>query len=145
MSRITITLETGYKVGDVYLKDAVLRSVTTGDIIEAGEESEKLIYNKEDEPELVVSPTRMATIVLAKQIVSIGNMQGPLTVDELKNLDPVDFNLLQDKAAELEKSDAKKIIKAGETRGRSEPTSPSTWPIDVTPCQRNWVVGVGNT
>lgn len=107
MASVTLTLTHGLLVGSDTLKDVVLREPTAGDIIEAQEESEKLVYAVETEgnrivPTLVASPTMVGVHVLRRQIVKIGNLSGPLELDMIKRLHPEDFGLLQAKADELD-------------------------------------------
>lgn len=107
MARIDITLTHGLTVGTDILKDAVLREPTAGDIIDAQEEAEKLVYAVDPDtgrlvPSLVASPTMVGVHVLRRQIVKIGNLSGPIELDMLKRLHPDDLNLLQAKADRLD-------------------------------------------
>jgi len=106
MASINFSLIHGYKVGEDTLMDVVLREVIAGDVIEAQEESEKLVMVPTEkgqlQPELIPSPTLVGINVLRRQIVSIGNAKGPFDVYEIKKLHPVDLSLLQEKADELD-------------------------------------------
>ncbi|MEW6647188.1 MAG: phage tail assembly protein [Pseudomonadota bacterium] len=109
MAQITIPLQHGIKIGSDNLMEIVLREPLAGDIIEAQEESEKLVYAVEGNkvvPTLVASPTMVGVHVLRRQIVRIGKgdaaVQGPITLDVLKMLHPDDLDLLQGKANELD-------------------------------------------
>lgn len=105
MAKITIKLEHGLTIGKDVLREVVLREVTAGDIIEAQEESEKLVYAIENNklvPTLVASPTLVGIHVLRRQIVSIGDIGGPIGMELIKQLKPVDLDLLQKKAEELD-------------------------------------------
>ena len=124
MAEITVTLIHGYKVGKETLKDAVLREVTAGDVIEAMEESEKIVMMPNEsgqlEPQFVPSPTMVGVHVLRRQLKCIGNVSGPFDLAEIKRLYPVDLKLLQDKADELDSAtDAKAAPQAVTQRGRS--------------------------
>ncbi|MBU1611929.1 MAG: phage tail assembly protein [Proteobacteria bacterium] len=120
MAQITITLFTGLKVGEEMLKDVTMRDVTAGDIIEANEESEKAVITT-DGPQLVMSPTLVGLNVLRRQIVSIGNIKGPISISELKKLTPHDLNQLQVQADAMDDAVAAEIIgKEMTKRGRAE-------------------------
>jgi phage FluMu protein gp41 len=105
MAKLNTKLEHGLKVGKDVLHDVVLREVTAGDIIDAQEESEKLVYAVENNklvPTLVASPTLVGIHVLRRQIVRIGDVQGPINLDLIKQLHPADLDHLQKKADELD-------------------------------------------
>ncbi|SNS05540.1 Mu-like prophage FluMu protein gp41 [Humidesulfovibrio mexicanus] len=114
MNTLTLTLMDGLAIGEDVLKEAVLRASTCGDIIEAHEESEKLVYTKEG-PRLVSSPTLSGAGMLRRQIVRIGNMQGPFSLQDLHKLSPRDMRALQDAAEALDDAAAGEALSA---RGR---------------------------
>ena len=124
MAEIEFILDKGIKVGEVCHTKAILRDPTSGDVIDASVESEKVVLvpvAKDDqgefinEPQLVTSPTLLAAHVLRRQIVRIGDLEGPFEMAMLRKLSPSDMNLMQKKAAELE--DASLAVAQ---RGRSE-------------------------
>ncbi len=105
MGKVTVQLEHGLKVGDDLLTEAEIREATAGDLIEAQEEAERLVYAMRDgrmEPTLVASPVRLGVEVLRRQIVRIGNMSGPIDLTQIKQLSPLDLNRLEGAARELE-------------------------------------------
>ena len=107
MGQITCTLKHGLKIGEDVLREVTLREPRAGDIIEAQEESEKLVLvprpdGKGGDPHLVASPTLVGVHVLRRQIVRIGNVQGPLSLSELKRLHPEDLGLIQARADEID-------------------------------------------
>ncbi len=105
MGKVTVQLEHGLKVGDDLLTEAEIREATAGDLIEAQEEAERLVYAMRDgrmEPTLVASPVRLGVEVLRRQIVRIGNMSGPIDLAQIKQLSPLDLNRLEGAARELE-------------------------------------------
>lgn len=126
MATVPVTLTHGLKIGEDTLKDAVLREPTAGDIIEAQEEAEKLVYTVEDNgnrivPTLVASPTMVGVHVLRRQIVKIGNLSGPIELDMIKRLHPEDFGLLQAKADELDAATSAEIAsREVAQRGRTD-------------------------
>lgn len=104
MAEFTVDLPVGITLGSVCHKKAIMRDATVQDILEATEESEKLVMapvgvddagNMQREPQLVVSPTACGVNTLRRQIVSIGPLQGPFDSAMLNKLDPDDFHALQ--------------------------------------------------
>lgn len=126
MARIELTLTHGLVVGDDTLKAVVLREPTAGDIIDAQEEAEKLVYAVDPDtarlvPSLVASPTMVGVHVLRRQIVAIGNLSGPIELAMLKRLHPEDLALLQAKADELDAAANAEIASREVTRrGRDD-------------------------
>lgn len=107
MATVNLTLTHGLLIGGDTLKDVVMREPSAGDIIEAQEESEKLVYAVDTAgdrivPTLVASPTMVGVHVLRRQIVKLGNLSGPLELGMIKRLHPEDFGALQAKADELD-------------------------------------------
>ena len=98
----TVTLKKGLRVKDAVHTEAEIRESTAGDFIEATEESERLCQTPDGNYVLVASPTLVGINILRRQIVRIGEYEGPLTLGELKKLSGGDLSLLQDKATQLE-------------------------------------------
>jgi len=125
MSKIEVTLIHGYKLGERTLKNAFIRPYSAADLMDAEEESEKLIAttNAEGEIEhkLVLSPALYGRNIFRRQVVGIDDLSGPFTIDELtENLHLEDFVLLQQKTEELdEASIAKSTTKAVTAKGKS--------------------------
>ncbi|MGP9666247.1 hypothetical protein ACT3TY_16710, partial [Halomonas sp. AOP22-C1-8] len=96
-TRIDVPLIHGLKIGEAVCKDAKLREATAGDVLEAQEAAERLMMVPTQngvEPMLVVSPSRVGVEVLRRQIVSIGDVSGPLDLKLMHRLHPEDLNLL---------------------------------------------------
>jgi len=117
MARIEVPLTKGLKLGDVPQKKAVLESLDSGPIIEAAEDSEKLIYGQEG-PVLVQSPSRLGAEILRRQIKSIGDIPGPLSLEMLGKLSGEDYALLDAASDDLDQAIAKEI----ESLGRNDAT-----------------------
>ncbi len=87
-------------------KHVKLRAATAGDVIEAQEESEKLVYAADAAgnimPTLVTSPSLTGIHVLRRQIARLDDLHGPLDLALLKKLHIEDFDLIQAKAQELD-------------------------------------------
>jgi phage FluMu protein gp41 len=124
MAQLKVTLKHGLKVGEDTLAEVTLREVTAGDIIEAQDESEKLVYAADGGklvPTLVASPTMVGVHVLRRQVARIGDMDGPLSLEQLKRLHPDDLNLLQAKADEMDgATEAEAASREVAQRGRGD-------------------------
>ena len=128
MSRTEVTLIHGVKVGDEMQLIATLREPTAGDVIDATVESEKLLFTPAGY-QLIASPTLVGANVLRRQIVSIGVLQGPLDLDQIKRLHPEDLNILQDAAERLEQAASQAVTQ----RGRSDNAGSATGASDGHP------------
>ena len=121
MGNVTVTLKKGFKVGEVVHLEAELREASSGDILDAMEESEKLVMVPTEsggtEPTLVASPTLVGIHTLRRQIVRIGEYQGPMTLVEIKKLVPYDLNLLQIQVEILETAGLKELSDRGRDSG----------------------------
>jgi len=60
------------------------------------------VENNKLVPTLVASPAMVGIHVLRRQIVRIGDVGGPISLDMIKLLHPVDLDLIQKKADELD-------------------------------------------
>lgn len=80
----TIELKHGFKVGEKFHRTAVLREVTTGDMLDAEDDApanKRMQYN---------------AALLARLLLSAGEFKGPFTVGMIRDLHPMDFAALQD-------------------------------------------------
>lgn len=117
MSTVKVTLHKGLKIKDVYHKEAQLREATAGDMIDATEDSERLALTPEGNYILVASPTLVGINILRRQIVKVGEYEGPLTLTEMKMLSGADIGLLQQKAEQLDTAVAEELAKRGRDNG----------------------------
>ena len=101
MATVKCTLNKGLTVGETVHKLAEIREVTAGDLIDATDESEKLVPTPEGY-QLIPSPTLVGLHTLRRQIVAIGDHPGPLTMAEMKLLSGTDLELLQQTATTLD-------------------------------------------
>lgn len=124
MATITVSLQKGITIGDKVHRDAVLREPTALDVIEATIDSEKVVMvpsgiSGDGEavltPQLISSPTMVGIKVLLKQIVRIGDIQGPIDTLFIGKLSPEDLNILQRAANGLENASLEVAL-----RGRSD-------------------------
>lgn len=115
----------GLAVGEKNFKNVELRAPTAGDVIDAQEESEKLVYALIDgqlAPTLVTSPSLVGMNVLRRQIVRIGEVGGPIDAAVLKKLPIEDLEIIQEKAGELDaalaaRAAARKVTARGRDDG----------------------------
>ena len=101
MATVIDRFHTGLKIGDTVHTEFEIREATAADLIEATEESERLVMTA-DGPALVASPTLVGLNTLRRQIVRIGDYPGPIAIAELKKLTAVDLSILQEKAESLD-------------------------------------------
>ncbi len=108
----TIPLTKPVTIGKEECHELVLREPTAADIIEAQEESEKLVMTS-DGPQLVASPSKVGLGILRRQVVSIGEkVQGPVDVETLKRLSVPDLNAVQNTADAMDKAQAAEALQA---------------------------------
>ena len=112
MATVKVPLNTGLTIGDEIHKEAVIREVTAGDLIDATDDSEKVVLTA-DGYALLVSNTLAGLHTLRRQIVSVGSHPGPLTLGELRLLSGKDLNLLQDAAEKLDNASLRKAEENG--------------------------------
>jgi phage FluMu protein gp41 len=121
MASAKFQLQDGYLVGEKKLLDVELREVTAGDIVEAQADSEKLVHTSEGW-QFVLSPSAVGINVLRRQIVRIGDVDGPLSVKDICRLSARDLERLQSEADALEQAALAATASQGAAqRGRSEP------------------------
>lgn len=117
-----VTLHKGLTVGEKVHNIATLRELNAGDVLRAMEESERVVMVPTAngiEPSLLMSNALMGVNTLRRQIVSIGEIQGPIEREQLDLLSDRDLDILQKGASDMEKA----IVKALSERGRSGATS----------------------
>lgn len=133
-TRITVPLIHGLKIGEIVCKDVVLREATAGDVLDAQEAAERLMMVPTQngvEPMLVVSPSRVGVEVLRRQIVSIGDVSGPLDLKLMHKLHPEDLNLLLAKSEQLDGAAVAQTQEGVAQRGRGDSDHPTSDRADV--------------
>jgi phage FluMu protein gp41 len=117
-----VTLHKGLKVGEKVHNVVTLRELNAGDVLKAMEESERVVLVPTAnglEPSLLMSNSMMGVNTLRRQIVSIGEIQGPIEREQLDLLSDRDLDILNSGVSDMEKA----IVKALSERGRSSATS----------------------
>ncbi|MDA0148857.1 phage tail assembly protein [Vibrio sp. LaRot3] len=125
MATDEFTIEHGLPLGkgvDAEMQyDVKLRTLTTGDVIDARVAAEKVIFAPDpDSPEItkaitVVSDVTMGLELLRRQIASVGEIHGPLEMFQLRKFHPDDFETINQRAELLDKA-----TQVAEKRGRME-------------------------
>lgn len=109
-------------------KTCVLREATAGDVIESNAEAEKVVLvpvaiddkgQPVHEPQLVISPSLVSLHRLRRQIVSIGDLKGPIEQEMLFKLSAADLDKIQEKAGQLDEA-ANKASQAVTQVGRND-------------------------
>lgn len=103
MAEVTVELKIGLEIGDKTHKTAVIRELSAGDIFDAQADAERVV-NTEEGPQLVASPSAVGIHTLRRQIAKIGNIEGPLSLGEMRKLHPVDLELLHEECSKLEQA-----------------------------------------
>jgi phage FluMu protein gp41 len=114
-----VPLTSPVKIGDKEYDALFLTETTGAHIIEAQEESEKVVMTKEG-PALVASPTLVGLNILRRQ-VSVGDLNG-VDLAIIKRLSAQDLRMVQDKAEQMDNLAAiraMEILDGLEKRGRS--------------------------
>lgn len=106
-------LKQGLMYGDEPQYDVVLRDLTTGDLIDAELASERLMSDKQGNPVLMVSQVLFGYELLRRQIASIGKLQGPLSLAQLRSLTPEDLALINTALETVESAKAQKVLERG--------------------------------
>ncbi|WP_140918654.1 phage tail assembly protein [Limnobaculum xujianqingii] len=102
---MNITLIDGLVVGkednQVTHKEVVIRELTAGDMMTAQTASERVVETRQG-AKLVSSPSQMTYEMMRRAVVSIGPVQGPVSLAELGKLSQRDFGLLNDSIMALQ-------------------------------------------
>lgn len=118
----TVTLATGFPVKrdgeDCRLKVVTLRLLTAGDLFDAQAESEQVIRTP-DGWQLLTSDHLLSLHTLRRQIVSIDDHPGPLSIKELRTLEAHDLDLI------LRGADAQQQAMLQELKARGRPEAES--------------------
>lgn len=127
MAEHTFKLIHGLQLGDKSLVDVTIKDhLTSGELRAASEASEVLkimtLPSDDQEPVLVISPSRMASETMRRQILSIGDSKGPISLAELDRLHEDDIAIIQDACNIAQKLKTQKEL---DQRGRTDPAGDS--------------------
>ncbi|MBY8111738.1 phage tail assembly protein [Vibrio fluvialis] len=112
MAILTFSLQHGYKVGESTHHEVGLRELNSGDYIDAQVAAEKVIVH-EGKAVAYTSDVMYGLELLVRQVEYIGQVQGPLSVKELRKLHQDDFMMIQKKAQELDVMIAEELAQRG--------------------------------
>jgi phage FluMu protein gp41 len=115
-----VDLTDGLTIGDKQHTRVELKEYSAGDLMDACDAAEKMVYT-EAGPVLVASPTRMDMELLCRQIVKIGEHDGPLSIMEIRKLSGGDLAKLQIAAALLDAGASKASTMRGRPDGSQGP------------------------
>ncbi|MFK3619159.1 phage tail assembly protein [Pasteurella multocida] len=115
-----LRLKQGLMYGDEPQYDVVLRDLTTGDLIDAELASERLMLDKQGNPVLVTSQTLFSYELLRRQIASIGKLNGPISLAQLRSLSPDDLALINAALTAIDTAKAEKVLERGRLDATSE-------------------------
>lgn len=127
MAEHTFKLKHGLNLGKELLVDVTIKDHLTGGELRAASESSEVLHvmtlpSGEQEPVLIISPSRMASETMRRQILSIGDVNGPISMAELDRLHEDDIALIQEACNTAQKLKMKKEL---EQRGRTDPAGGS--------------------
>ena len=108
-----VMLETGLMFGEERQLEMTLRELTTGDLLDAETAAERLVMTAEGEPVLVKSPALFGYEILRRQIASIGKINGPISLRELRSLTPEDLNRISLFVQNWESAKAEQVVSRG--------------------------------
>lgn len=113
---VTFMLKTGIPFGTgaeaEMQTEVTLRDLTTGDVIDAQTEAEKLVIHN-GEPVLVNSPTQFGYALLRRQIGKIGKISGPISMAQLRQLTSEDMEIINAYVDASDAANAKRVDERG--------------------------------
>lgn len=108
-----LTLKTGLPYGDgeqrTFERDVELQHLTTAQLLDAEEVSEKVVYTLEGRPQLTTSPFRFGLEVTRRRIKRIGQLNGPLSRELLGKLTPADYEAINQAIREMDAAAASSV------------------------------------
>lgn len=128
MAEVEVTLSDGLPVKDMNTGEetrqihCTIRSLDVGIMVDAELASEKLYWVPGQAGEAIVqsSPTLAGVHTVARRIVKIGSVPGPLSLEQVRKLSRRDWLAINAKCDELDRAEAR-TLKPGELsdRGRA--------------------------
>lgn len=89
-----IKLKDGFLVGDEYITELTLRKITTGDLLDSEVAAEQVKLTAQGY-QLIASSAVMSAELYRRSVAKIGDLDGPLSMKQLKSLSMIDYNLLR--------------------------------------------------
>jgi phage FluMu protein gp41 len=89
-----IKLKDGLLVGDELVTELTLRKITTGDLLDSEVAAEQVKLTAQG-IQLIASSAVMSAELYRRSVAKIGDLDGPLSIKQLKSLSIVDYDLLR--------------------------------------------------
>jgi len=118
--RHTFELEDGLQLVENVHKKCVVRQLTAGDILDAQTESERLMVTPGGYS-LVTSDSLLGFHLARRQIVSLGDIPGPLKVEDMRQLSGRDLHMIETELENLDKAVAEALAQRGRDEGDDTP------------------------
>lgn len=88
-----INLKDGFTVSETLIKTLTLRKLNTGDLLDSEAAAEQLKQTLKGH-KLVASPVVMSAELYRRSVAKLGDLDGPLSIKQLKELTIHDYELL---------------------------------------------------
>ncbi|MFQ1041437.1 phage tail assembly protein [Gilliamella sp. CG16] len=89
-----IKLTNGLQIGDERVTTLTLRRLTTGDLLDSEMAAEQVKLTSQGF-QLIASAAVMSAELYRRSVAKIGDLDGPLSMGQLKSLSLTDYNLLR--------------------------------------------------
>ncbi|MFQ1004738.1 phage tail assembly protein [Gilliamella sp. CG22] len=89
-----IKLTSGLQIGDERVTTLTLRRLTTGDLLDSEMAAEQVRLTPQGH-QLIASAAVMSAELYRRSVAKIGDLDGPLSMGQLKSLSLTDYNLLR--------------------------------------------------
>lgn len=108
-----VMLQTGLMFGEEAQLEVTMRELTTGDLLDAEMAAERLVMTPEGEAVLAKSPALFGYELLRRQIASVGKINGPISMRQLRSLTTEDLNRISLYAQSWESAKAEQVVSRG--------------------------------
>lgn len=89
-----IKLKDGVLIGDERITNLILRKLTTGDLLDSEVAAEQVKLTAQGH-QLIASSAVMSAELYRRSVAKIGDLDGPLSIKQLKSLSLIDYKLLR--------------------------------------------------
>ena len=125
-----VKLHRGLLLGDVPQVDAVVRESTANDVMESVRAAERVVPTPDGGYALMASDSEVGVEMVCRQVASIGDINGPISRNQLKLLSGADLTLLQSVANALDQASLEVALshrgrdqEAGQKSGNASPAT----------------------
>jgi len=119
MNQDTFDLVDGLKPVSTLHRTCTIRTATAGDVIDAQAAAERVVHTG-DGAMLLISDSRLGWEMTRRQVVSIGDIKGPLSDEDMRALTGRDLNLINAKIEALDNAAwkaAQELVQRGRDQG----------------------------